>query len=421
MPASTQASFEVGAGCDCSEFEAVRNHAPDDATGELGAGRTRGADKMWTQVFSEREHGMESMMNKLDGSLISCQDPPPRAVIFGQSEPMKLVQHVVDKVAGTNAPILILGEKGTGKEVLARHIHCQHPGPDAPFFKVSPPIPKGNSLDEVALRVEEESIGEQFSFDLHQKPLLRLSTLFIEEVAALNLNLQAQLFQLIQGSRSFVLGGAQDIPITLRVICASSHDLEREVADGKFREDLLSSLSVVKLSLPPLRERKMDIPQLTHYFWQVYNRKFGCQADQPAPLLNDRLQKHAWPGNIRELENAVKRYVVLGTEEIISSERPIESEEVLTLEPSPHQPISLKQLSREAAHELESKIILRTLQKTQWNRKQAARALNISYRALLYKIKEAGLPPKKRRKATNESSTGERPYKNNNGSKQDAA
>jgi len=364
---------------------------------------------------------MESMINKLDGRLISCQDPPSRAVVFGQSEGMRRAQHIVEKVAGTSAPILILGEKGTGKEVLARFIHCRHPGPDAPFFRVSPPIPKGNTLDEVALRVEEEEVlGEEGGLDLGQKSLLRLSTLFVEEVADLNLNLQAQLFQLIQGSRSFVLGGTKDIPITLRVICASSHDLEHEVAIGRLREDLLSSLSVVKLSLPPLRERKEDIPQLAHYFWEVYNRKFGCQADPPAPHLIDQFQKHNWPGNIRELENAVKRYVVLGTDEIISSERPAEREPTLTLEPSPHRPVSLKQITREAAHELEGKIILQTLQRTQWNRKQAARALSISYRALLYKIKEAGLPPKKRRNATNEGMPGEGPYENN-GSKQDAA
>jgi two-component system, NtrC family, response regulator AtoC len=377
---------------------------------------------MGTQSFVEREHGMEAMTNKLDGRLVSCQDPPSRAVIFGQTEEMRRIHLIVEKVAGTSAPVLILGEKGAGKEVLARFIHCRHPGPDAPFFKVSPPIPKGNTLDEVALRVEEEVLREEggFGLDLGQKTLRRLSTLFVEEVADLNLNLQAQLFQLIQGSRSFVLGGAKDIPITLRVICASSHDLEHEVAVGRLREDLLSSLSVVKLSLPPLRERKEDIPQLAHYFWEVYNRKFGCQADPPTLHLIDRLQKHVWPGNIRELENALKRYVVLGTDEIISSERPAEQEPTLTLEPSPHRPISLKQLTREAAHELESKIILKTLQKTQWNRKQAARALNISYRALLYKIKEAGLPPKKRRKATNVGGNGEGPYKNN-GSKQDAA
>ena len=377
-------------------------------------------DSMWTQTFEGRERGMESMTNKIDGRLISCQDPPPRAVIFGQSEGMRGVKNIAEKVAGTSVPILILGEKGTGKEVLARYIHCRHPGPGAPFFKVSPPIPKGNSLDEVALRVEEEGLGEESGFEVRQKPLLRLSTLFVEEVADLDLNLQLQLFQLIQGSRSFVLGGAKDIPITLRVICASSHDLDHEAAAGRLREDLLSSLSVVKLFLPPLRERKEDIPQLAQYFWEVYNRKFGCQTDPPSPHLISLLQKQTWPGNIRELENALKRYVVLGTEEILGGERPAEPEQSFTLEPSPYRPVSLKQITREAAHELEGKIILRTLQKTQWNRKQAARALNISYRALLYKIKEAGLPPKKRRKTAQQGSSGEVPHKNN-GSKQDAA
>lgn len=358
--------------------------------------------------------------SKIGGHLVSSQDPPPQAIIFGQSEGMRGIKHVVEKVATTSVPVLLLGEKGTGKEILARYIHCLHPGPGAPFFKVSTPIPKGNSLDEVALRVEEEGLEEDIGIDVTQKPLLRLCTLFVEEVADLDLNLQFQLLQLIQGSRSFVFGGSKDIPLTLRVICASSHDLDHAVGVGRLREDLLSSLSVVKLFLPPLRERKADIPQLAHYFWEIYNRKFGCQTNPPSLHLLNRLQRQSWPGNIREMENTLKRYVVLGTEEILAGERPSEPEVSYALEPSPSRPVSLKQITREAAHELEGKIILRTLQKTQWNRKQAARALNISYRALLYKIKQAGLPPKKRRKTTYEGDPGRGPQ-NNNGSKQNAA
>lgn len=363
---------------------------------------------------------MELMTSKLDGRLIACQNPPPREVIFGKTQGMREVQQVAEKVAATSAPVLILGEKGTGKEVLARYIHSRHPGSEAPFFKVSPPISKGNTLDQVALRVEEEGLGEEEGFNPRQKPFLRLSTLFIEEVADLDMNLQLQLFQLIQGSRSFVLGGSKDIPVALRVICASSHNLEQEAAMGRLREDLLSSLSIVKLFLPPLRERKEDIPQLAHYFREVYNHKFNCQADPPPQRLIDNLQRHTWPGNIRELESALKRYVVLGTEEICSGESPAEAERPYALDPTPHRPVSLKQITREAAHELEGKIILRTLQKTQWNRKQAARALNISYRALLYKIKEAGLPPKRRRKTSHNGSAGEETH-GNGGPRQDAA
>ena len=377
-------------------------------------------DVVWTPIFAAREHGMELMTSKLDGRLISCQDPPPREAIFGQTAGMREVQQIAEKVAPTSAPVLILGERGTGKEVLARYIHCRYPGPEAPFFKVSPPIAKGNTLDQIALRVEEEGLGEESSLNLRQKPLVRLSTLFVEEVADLDLNLQIQLFQLIQGSRSFVLGGTKNIPVTLRVICASSHNLEQEAAMGRLRNDLLSSLSIVKLFLPPLRERKEDIPQLVHYFREVYNRRFGCQSAPPSPHLIDRLQRYAWPGNIRELESVLKRYVVLGAEEILSGEAPADVERISTLEPSPHRPVSLKQITREAARELEGKIILRTLQKTQWNRKQAARALNISYRALLYKIKEAGLPPKRRRKTTHDERSGEEEPKSG-GSKQYAA
>jgi two-component system response regulator AtoC len=148
----------------------------------------------------------------------------------------------------------------------------------------------------------------------------------------------------------------------------------------------------VNLHMPALRERAADIPQLVSYFIEYYNRKFNARATLPSADLMNALKKYHWPGNVRELENLMKRYVILGTEDSISGDLRPQSPDFFSADISVDGPISLKKITRQAVHELERKIILKVLQHHHWNRKQAARALNISYRALLYKIRDAGLP-----------------------------
>src|SRR5262249_6089019 len=146
------------------------------------------------------------------------------------------------------------------------------------------------------------------------------------------------------------------------------------------------------LQLPPLRERRGDIDELVRYFLDFYNRKYNCRARPLSGDLIAILQKYHWPGNIRELENLVKRYVILGTEDVITSDLVTREPEYFNPDINVDGPISLKKLTRQATRELERKVILKVLQANHWNRKQAARALSISYRALLYKIRDAGLP-----------------------------
>ena len=178
------------------------------------------------------------------------------------------------------------------------------------------------------------------------------------------------------------------------MVCATNRQLETEIETGTFRRDLFYRINVVNLHLPPLRERRGDIESLVNYFLEYYNRKFNCRARTISPELVGALQKYHWPGNIRELENLMKRYVILGSEDVISTDLMERSDqEFFNPEINVDGPISLKKLTRQATRELERKIILKVLQAHHWNRKQAARALNISYRALLYKIRDAGLPP----------------------------
>jgi two-component system, NtrC family, response regulator AtoC len=340
-----------------------------------------------------REECMGTISHTLDGRLTSCHDLPPKGTIFGQSEAMRGLSQIVERVAGANVPLIILGEKGTGKETLARFIHSCSPGPNAPFLKLSPRLPDGPAIDEVAVHLEPEATGEQGCIRDGAGPDCRSCTLFVEEISELSPDHQLELLQLIKGSRPFISTEGVDFPVAFRVIGTSSQDLEREVAAGNLREDLFSLLSVVALRLSPLRERKEDIPELANYFWQLYSKRYCCQLLAPSPRLILHLQEHDWPGNIRELENIMKRYVVLGSEGIKGIGHPEQHQAQVARFMSTRPSVSLKQVTREAAHALERKIILRTLQETQWNRRRTARALNISYRALLYKIKEAGLLP----------------------------
>jgi two-component system, NtrC family, response regulator AtoC len=178
----------------------------------------------------------------------------------------------------------------------------------------------------------------------------------------------------------------------VRVVCATNRKLEQEIENGTFRSDLFYRINVVNLYLPPLRERAVDIPDLVAYFLEYHNRKYNCRAK---PLSNEMmvvLGKYHWPGNIRELENLVKRYVILGNEEVITADLAPRNPDFFNAEIPIDGQISLKKVTRQAVRELERKIILKVLQNHHWNRKQAARTLSISYRALLYKIRDAGLP-----------------------------
>jgi two-component system, NtrC family, response regulator AtoC len=216
--------------------------------------------------------------------------------------------------------------------------------------------------------------------------------LFLDEISELDLALQSKLLQLLQDGQFCRIGAQEDKKVEVRVVCATNRKLEQEIENGTFRSDLFYRINVVNLYLPPLRERAADIPDLVSYFLEYQNRKYNCRAK---PLSNEMmtvLRKYHWPGNVRELENLIKRYVILGNEDVISSDLAPRAPDFFNAEIPIDGQISLKKVTRQAVRELERKIILKVLQNHHWNRKQAARTLSISYRALLYKIRDAGLP-----------------------------
>jgi two-component system response regulator AtoC len=322
---------------------------------------------------------------------------PPDPIIFGQSEPMKAVQQKVRKLAGANIPVLIQGESGTGKEIISRLIHRLSPWHAGPFVKVNCPAIPGTLLESELFGYERGAFTGAYGSKPGRVEMAHRGTLFLDEISELDPSLQAKLLQLLQDGQFCRIGAQEDTRVEARVVCATNRQLDKEAEAGTFRQDLFYRINVLNVLLPPLRERRNDIPGLVNYFLQVYNNQFNCHAAQLRPDTIIALQNQDWAGNIRELENLIKRYVILGSEDAILSE--LVSKAPLELNPQvpAKGPFSLKKVMRQAVREMEGKIILKVLEAENWNRKRTARSLSISYRALLYKIRDAGLPSKARK------------------------
>jgi two-component system response regulator AtoC len=332
---------------------------------------------------------------------------------------MSEVRELIDRVADTDVTVLVRGESGTGKEVVARALHAASPRRDRSFVKV-------NCAALPAELLESELFGFErgaFTGAIQDKPgkfeFANQGTMFLDEISEMSASLQSKLLQVLQDGEFARLGGRRDVRVDVRVLAATHRDLELAVADGQFREDLYFRLNVVCITLPPLRQRRDEIPALTQHFLEQY----AAHYNKPTlALATDTLRLFAeydWPGNVRELENIVKRMVVLGSDAAIRRDvaeaiagraphvGPIPALEIPATAPPPAPPAaapvapppalaapvtgSLKDIGRSAARGAERELIYRTLQQTRWNRREAAQILGISYKALLYKIKEAEL------------------------------
>src|SRR6266480_612910 len=331
--------------------------------------------------------------NSVSSLVQSIGEIPPEAIVFGNSDTLQTLRARMDKVAAANVPVLIQGESGTGKDIIARMIHGRSPWRTGPYVKINCPAIPGTLLESELFGYERGAFTGAYGSKPGRVEQAHRGTLFMDEISELDMGLQSKLLQLLQDGQFCRIGAQEDKKVEVRVVCATNRHLETEIQNGTFREDLFYRINVVNLQLPPLRERRGDIDDLVNYFLDYYNRKYNCRALPLSADLMTGLQKYHWPGYIRELENLVKRYVILGNEEVIRSDLVTREQEYFNPDINLDGPISLKKLTRAATRELERKVILKVLQAHHWNRKQAARALSISYRALLYKIRDAGLPP----------------------------
>jgi len=350
-------------------------------------------------------------------------------MLLGRSNNMREVVDLVQRVADTDVTVLVRGESGTGKELVARAIHAASPRRDRMLVKVNCAALPSELLESELFGFERGA----FTGAIQQKPgkfeFANHGTMFLDEIGDMQPSLQAKLLQVLQDGEFARLGSREEVRVDVRVVAATNRNLEQAVTDGHFREDLFFRLNVVCIVVPPLRQRRDEIPALAEFFLRHYSDHYNRTYQ---PLGADTLQlfkSYDWPGNVRELENVVKRMVILGAEEAVTRElmdtislrarpastipalhsvatapppaapagagllhppagaRPPQAAPPYTLPPNG----SLKDIARQAAREAERELISRTLQHTRWNRREAAQLLGISYKALLYKIKEAEL------------------------------
>lgn len=325
----------------------------------------------------------------------SAQALPPEAVIFGQTTAMQDVRQKLERVAGANLSILVTGESGTGKDIIARLLHLYSPWSNGPFVKVNCPAIPGSLLESELFGYERGAFTGALGMKPGRVELAHRGTLFLDEISELDPALQAKLLQVLQDGQFSRIGSQEDTKVEVRVVSATNRELHRQIDEGNFRHDLFYRIAAMTIQLPALRERAIDIPLISEYLLQYYNDKLNGRAPMLRPALLAKMQRYPWPGNVRQLENLIKRYVVMGTEDVILSELLQTNEHDTLPELSFDGPVSLKKLTRQTVRKVEGRIILGALHANNWNRKKAARALGISYRALLYKLKEVGIPQRR--------------------------
>jgi len=332
------------------------------------------------------------MATQLQNYRIDQGDLPEQSIIFGKSLAMLEVLKVIDRISHTDLSVLIRGESGTGKEIIARYLHTHSHLANAPFVKLNCAAIPVHLLESELLGYEKGS----FTGANQAKPgLVEVAhggSLFLDEIGDMDASLQTKLLHLLQDGHYTRIGGREDRHARVRIICATNCDLELAVENRTFRQDLFYRIDVIGLRLAPLRERREDIPQLCQYLLQKLSRKFGKSAPPVTETALHLLAQWNWPGNIRELENWVMRSIILGGDEALRSELSHQLAVAHSAESSYSGGGHLKVASREAALATERAVILKALQANHWNRRKTAKELGVSYRSLLYKLHDAGMP-----------------------------
>jgi two-component system response regulator AtoC len=316
---------------------------------------------------------------------------PPDEVLFGRSVAMMKVRQLATKVCNANVPILLYGDGGTGKEAVARWIHEHSANRNGEFVKANCAAIPGSLLESELFGYEKGAFTGAHTSKPGRVEFAHNGTLFLDEIADLDLGLQSKLLQFLQDGCFSRIGDQTERVVETLLICATNKDLEAEIHSGTFRSDLYYRINVVCLRLPPLCERREDIPLLAEYFRAQFQKKFTKQSDPLSDEILQYLQNLDWHGNIRELSNTIARHVLIGAGGKIF-------QEPIAKQPDPARgssrgvaAVPLKQIAKEVIRERERGFILEVLKANQWNRRKAAQELKISYRTLIYKIREAGL------------------------------
>jgi len=299
---------------------------------------------------------------------------------IGADEKMRAVRALVEKVAPTPSTVLITGESGTGKEVVARLLHALSESAGGPFVAINLGGVPENLLESELFGHEKGAFTGASERKRGMFELAASGTLFLDEIGDMPMHLQVKLLRVLQERRVQRLGGTQAVPLNARIVAATNRDLEAALAEGTFREDLFYRLNVIRIEVPPLRDRRADIPALAGWFVEKLNRQMGRRVRGIDPEALARLSAYHFPGNVRELENRIERAYILCTEDIITTR-------------DLGEPFSRAGRAPRSGrlHDQERALIEKTLARHGGNRTRAAEELGISRRTLLNKIKEAGL------------------------------
>src|ERR1700739_1923359 len=324
-----------------------------------------------------------------------CDQVTEDLSFLAASPQMVRIRQQILQIAPVDVPVFICGESGVGKEVVSRMIHLRSKRRTQPFVKVNCAALPGELLESELFGFEQGA----FTGAVRSKPgkfeMATKGTIFLDEIAEMSPHLQAKLLHVLQDHQFSRLGGRQLIDVDVRILAATNFEIQEAMKSGRLREDLYYRLNVLSINVPPLRERASEIPLLFRHFLQKYSEKFSKEPMNPSQHLMEAAVRYPWPGNLRELENFVKRYVILEDDE--GSFRELLEMSATRQRTSPREEAApvreqgLKALVRSLKDEAEMEAIADALEKTHWCRKDAAKMLGISYKALLYKVRQFGL------------------------------
>jgi two-component system, NtrC family, response regulator AtoC len=369
-----------------------------------------GAHDYLTKPFEKTELDAALLKSRKKQQLVTenqalrdyCDQVTEDLSFLAASPQMVRIRQQILQIAPVDVPVFICGESGVGKEVVARMIHLRSKRRNQPFVKVNCAALPGELLESELFGFEQGA----FTGAVRSKPgkfeIANKGTIFLDEIAEMSTHLQAKLLHVLQDHQYSRLGGRHLVETDVRVLAATNVDVQEAMKTGRLREDLYYRLNVLSILVPPLRERLVEIPLLFRHFLEKYSEKFGKTPPGPSKYLMDAAVNYPWPGNLRELENFVKRYVILEDDEgslreliEMSSARQRTSPRE---EPTAPREQGLKALVRGLKDEAETEAIADALEKTRWCRKDAAKMLGISYKALLYKMRQFNLDtPRTRR------------------------
>jgi two-component system response regulator AtoC len=346
-------------------------------------------------------------------------DPDGSQPCWSAGELMQDVMAMIERVSGSDVDVLLTGESGVGKEILARELHRRSSRRPRPFVKINCAALPSELLESELFGHERGAFTGAHDTRTGKFEFANGGTIMLDEIGEMPIGVQAKLLHVLQDRAFTKLGSNRVITVDVRVIAATNRDLEAMIRASQFREDLFYRLQVIEIRVPPLRQRRDEIPSLTEFFLRRYAERYGRPVMKPSPVLRDALLAYGWPGNIRELENMMKRFVILRDEALLLAELrrerlaepaavpaspaaaapptpvPAPAQEHVSAGPAESHPngraAKLPELARAAALAAERTAIQQALDQFRWNRRKAAALLGVSYKTLLNKMKECGI------------------------------